>query len=236
MGIINTITNINRYFYRGNSKTHLPVKITLLRPFAPILLTQPSLVRLGGWPRRMARGSLAATRKRPQNHRFFQAKQFCYCLFIVVILGGCYASPAWHVTHQTGSQKEFDSARLSYPIRDKVNEVAVEMIYTKNSLRTYLAVLSHLIPPHQGNEKEARVVIRTPSEQITGVAHRHAGGQRVTLPESLQQTVIDHLLEGNPVTIELVGYSTTLKPTDFKTFYQKLNQAPVKLPIQIGLS
>lgn len=156
--------------------------------------------------------------------------------FILVILGGCYSSPAWHVTHQSGSQKEFDSARLSYPVRDKVNEVAVEMIYAKNSLRTYLAVLSQKIPPYQGNEKEACVVIKTPSEQITGVAHRHAGGQRATLPENLQQIVIDHLLQGSPVTIELVGYSTTLKPADFKTFYEKLNQKPVKLPIQIGLT
>ena len=155
---------------------------------------------------------------------------------ILILLGGCYSSPAWHVTHQPGSQKEFDSARLSYPIRDKVNEVAVEMIYTKNSLRTYLTVLSHTIPPYQGNEKEARVVIKTLSEQMTGVAHRHAGGQRVTLPESLQQTVIDLLIQGSAVTIELVGYSTTLKPNDFKSFYQKLNQTPLKLPIQIGLS
>ncbi|OGN65316.1 MAG: hypothetical protein A3E80_03850, partial [Chlamydiae bacterium RIFCSPHIGHO2_12_FULL_49_9] len=54
----------------------MPVKIALLRSFASQLLTQPTR----GWARRRDRGGHAATRKWPQNHRFFWAKQFCNCL------------------------------------------------------------------------------------------------------------------------------------------------------------
>lgn len=44
---------------RGNCKTHLSVKIALLKPFASLLLSQP----LVGWLRRMNRGGIAATLK-----------------------------------------------------------------------------------------------------------------------------------------------------------------------------
>ncbi len=89
---------------RANCKTHLPVKIALLRPFASILLGRPTR----GRPRRMDCGSSpvraqgrftcsalrrstgpsrdsAATRKWPQNHRFFRAKQFCNCLILLLV-------------------------------------------------------------------------------------------------------------------------------------------------------
>ncbi|HSX37788.1 MAG TPA: hypothetical protein VLE95_03045, partial [Chlamydiales bacterium] len=39
-----------------------------------------------GRSRRIDRGSYAATRKWPQNHRFFQAKQFCNCLLSLFVL------------------------------------------------------------------------------------------------------------------------------------------------------
>ncbi len=69
-----------RVIFRGKCKTHLPVIIALLRPFASILFGRPTR----GRPHRMDRGSSAATRKWPQNHRFFRAKQFCTCLFVLL--------------------------------------------------------------------------------------------------------------------------------------------------------
>ncbi len=155
-------------------------------------------------------------------------------VFLLLFLCSCGPSPEWRVSHQKGTQKEFDSARLSYPIRDKVNGMAVEMVYSKESFRTYLEVHSQMIPPHLGNPKEALVKITTPGQTIHGIAHRHQGGQRATLPAELHTILVNHLLSGTPVTIELIGYSTTLQPHDFALSYQEMRKAPVNIPIQFS--
>ena len=154
-------------------------------------------------------------------------------IFLLLFLWGCQSSSAWHVSHQKGSQKEFDSSRLSYPVHDRVNGVAVEMIYAKKGLRTYLDVYSQMIPPHQGNGKEAFVKIKAAEQTYQGIAHRHQGGQRATLPAELQQIVVDHLLKGSPVTIELIGYSTTLLPHNFLLSYEEMKSAPLNIPVQL---
>ncbi len=154
-------------------------------------------------------------------------------LAVLLVLWGCQSSPSWYVSHQEGAEKQFESARLAYPVRDKVNEVAVEMIYAKESTRTYLSVLSHKIPPYQGNPKEARVTLKIAEKTIEGVAHRHQGGQRALLPMDLQEVLIHHLLEGTPVTVQLDGYSTTLEPEQFALSYQEMQKTPLNIPVQL---
>jgi hypothetical protein len=154
-------------------------------------------------------------------------------ILVVLLLWGCTSAPAWQISHQKGSQKEFDSARLSYPVRDRVNGLAVEMIYAKKSFRTYLEVHSQMIPPYQGNPKDAFVKLKTSDKTLQGIAHRHQGGQRVTLTPELQKALVDTLLSGSPVTIELVGYSTTLQPEEFTLSYQKMQNKPLNIPIQL---
>ena len=151
--------------------------------------------------------------------------------FLLLFLYGCQSPNHWQVSHQKGSQKEFDSAKISYPVRDKVNGVAVEMIYAKEGLRTYLEVHSQMIPPYQSDLKKALVKIKTSGKTLQGVAHRHQGGQRASLPHDLQQAIVDSLLGGHPVTIELIGYSTTLQPHDFALSYSELRKAPSNIPL-----
>lgn len=152
---------------------------------------------------------------------------------LLTLLTGCGASSPWRVSHLQGSQKGFDSARLIYPIRDIVNGVSIEMIYSKDQLRTYVSVCSQTIPPLGGNVKKAFVALKISDQTFQGVAHRHEGGQRVLLPTELQDLLIQNLLDGKPVTIELQGYSTTLNPDQFGAEYQKLRKAPFHVPIQL---
>lgn len=154
-------------------------------------------------------------------------------LAVLLFLWGCQSSPTWVVSHQEGAEKQFESARLTYPVRDKVNEVAVEMIYAKESTRTYLSVLSHKIPPYQGNPKEARVTLKIADQTLQGVAYRHQGGQRASLPQELQEVLIQHLLAGTPVTVQLDGYSTILEPEQFALSYQEMQKMPLNIPVQL---
>lgn len=107
------------------------------------------------------------------------------------------------------------------------------MIYAQDSLRTYVAVHSQTIPPFKGNTKEAFISLKVLDQSFQGVGHRHAGGQRVLLPAELQNILIQNLLGGKPITIQLQGYSTTVEPDQFAAEYQKLKKAPFNFPIQL---
>jgi hypothetical protein len=151
---------------------------------------------------------------------------------LLVFLTNCSSSSPWNLSYLKGSQQAFDSVRLSYPVHDVVNQVAIEMIYANNSLRTYLVVYSHPIPPYLGNPQEAVVTLKTEAKVYRAIAYRHQGGQRIGLPSDLQQTLIDALLNENSVTLELQKYSTTLHPKQFIAAYHQLYKAPLNLPVQ----
>ena len=150
-------------------------------------------------------------------------------LLLLFTLFGCYETSPWNVSYLEGG----DSSRVSCLTRDKVNGVGVEMVYAKNSLRTYLEVHSQSIPPYRGNEQEALVILKTATQVIRTVASRHAGGQRLLLPSDSQQILIDNLLEGESVTIELQGYRQTLSPDHFSNKFSKIKKIPLNIPIQL---
>ncbi len=154
-------------------------------------------------------------------------------LLLALLLTGCQTSPSWQVTHLEGQDPIYDSARLSYPVRDIVNEIGVEMICTQGQVNTYLEVHSHEIPPYQGNPVEARVALKIDGKTTTGVALRREGGQRLLLPSSLQELLVEALKQRQSVTILLDGYSTTLSAEHFAKQYQMLHSKPFKFPLKL---
>lgn len=150
-------------------------------------------------------------------------------ILLVLALFGCATSSPWNVSYLQGA----GSSRLSSPAHDRVNGVGVEMVYTQNSLRTYLEVHSQTIPPYHGNDKEAIITLKTTDQTFHAIAHRHAGGQRLLLPADLQQILIDNLLSNQPVTIELQGYRETLSPEHFSDKYHRIKKPSLNVPIQL---
>ena len=153
-------------------------------------------------------------------------------LLLALLLTGCQTSPSWQVTHLEGQDPIYDSARLSYPVRDIVNEIGVEMICTQGQVNTYLEVHSHAIPSYQGNPTQARVALKIDGKTTPGIALRREGGQRVRLPSSLHELLVEALKQKRPVTILLDGYSTTLDANHFAKHYETLLSKPFKLPFK----
>ena len=89
--------------------------------------------------------------------------------------------------------KESNSARLSYPVEDPVNGIGIEMIAAQGLVSTYLEVHSQKVPAYQGNPKEALVIMKIDGKTFQGIANRHEGGQRVSLPPQLHQLLIESL-------------------------------------------
>lgn len=78
----------------ANCKTHLPVKIALLKLVEFIFFARPAR----GRAHRMNHGSFAATLFQHQNHRFFRVKQFCNWLWLLLlfpILASCLEVQPW---------------------------------------------------------------------------------------------------------------------------------------------
>jgi hypothetical protein len=150
-------------------------------------------------------------------------------IFFVVLmtLWACQPPPAWQVTHR------HDSVHLSSPLYDRVNELSVEMVCLQDQVVTYLEVHTHAIPPYQGDAGKARITLKTDKQTFSGIGKRHTGGQRVSLPETLQQILLESLRQNSPVTILLEGYSTTLDASSFAKYYKALKSKPLKLPIKL---
>lgn len=145
-------------------------------------------------------------------------------VLLLLSLASCQTTPSWQVSHI----EAHDSARLSYAVRDIVNEIGVEICQVRGQVTTYLEVHSQTIPPYQGNPGEALVKMKIEEKVITGVAKRHEGGQRLTLPVQLQECLMESLKSGKNVTILLKGYSTKLDAHLFQEQYQTLSQKPRK--------
>ncbi|MBS0648761.1 MAG: hypothetical protein JSS10_06015 [Verrucomicrobia bacterium] len=152
---------------------------------------------------------------------------------LLLTLCACESSKSWEVSHVQAGQKEYNSSRLSYPIRDIVNGIGVEMICTQGQVKTYLEVHAQTIPPYQGNPKEALVIMKVKDKTFQGIAHRHEGGQRVSLPPQLHQLLIESLQLNAPVTVMLEGYFATLDPKEFPEQFQELQTEPMKNPLQL---
>jgi hypothetical protein len=138
----------------------------------------------------------------------------------------CAAKSQWEVSHIKGGSAEFNSSRLAYHSEDRVNGIDLEFLKTKDSLNLYLHVHSRPIPCFQDSPKKAKVTVQAEDKSYTFSALRHEGGQRLLLPSSIQEIIIETLKNGMPVVIHLEGYDVSIEPACFSDFFYKLHYPP----------
>ncbi len=154
-------------------------------------------------------------------------------VFLLLFLLGCESNKSWEVSHVQAGKKDYNSSRLSYPVHDTVNGIGIEMICAQGLINTYLEVHAQQVPAYQGNDKEALVILKIEGKTFQGIGHRHAGGQRVSLPPQLQQLLTESLQLNQPVMVMLEGFFTTLEPKEFSEQFRELQSEPIKNPFQL---
>ncbi|NGX59213.1 MAG: hypothetical protein KR126chlam3_00360 [Chlamydiae bacterium] len=143
-------------------------------------------------------------------------------LLLTLLTTSCQRHSQWQYHHI--NEKTANATRVLYRSTDPVQGIDVEMIEADGQLATYLQVHSQpLLPSHEDPQK-TEVKIYTTHGEKTFLAHYHLGEQRVRLSEVLQAELISVLKEGNPVTLELVGYRETIDPSHFQKVFQRSNQ------------
>jgi len=163
-----------------------------------------------------------------------KASLFWRGTLVVLLLSSCSSSDSWAVSYLDGKGRS--SSKLVYAARDIVNGVDLEFLRVGEELHTYLQVHSQMIPAFNGNAKEALVTFNINGTTHSGVAYRHEGGQRILLPEPLQNLLIEALKENKSVKIELQGYQATIEPGEFHKRLGDLNSNPIRNPFNIPLN
>ncbi|MBS0616347.1 MAG: hypothetical protein JSR58_07350 [Verrucomicrobia bacterium] len=153
-------------------------------------------------------------------------------MILLLLLCSCAAQNNWQVSHlQTGSSK-FDSSRIVFPTRDLVSGIDLELTRSSDQIFAHLQVHTDAITPYQEHPREALVRLTVQNQIIEGIAHRHEGGQRLLLTETLQEPLLAALQKGEDVKIELMGYRTIISHAGFATSYAALQQTPFRNPLQ----
>ena len=155
-----------------------------------------------------------------------------FLLWLLAAMSSCAQSGSWQVSHlQTGSSK-YDSSRLYFPAADAISGIDVEMIRSDSEIFVYLLVQNYEIEPYQDNPKEAIVRLMFDDQTIDAVCHRHEGGQRLFLPDSLKQPLLSALQEEKDVTLQLAGFRSTISGRGFPSSFAALLKTPLRNPLQ----
>ncbi len=153
-------------------------------------------------------------------------------MIFLFLLCSCGTQSSWQVSHLQTGNSAFDSSRVLFSSNDPVNGLDVELIRSDGQIFAYLQVHTQETIPYEDNPKEAIVRLIMQDKTIESIAHRHEGGQRLLLTEPLKQTLLDALKLEKDVTIELMGYRTTLSGKGFLDSYAALQKTPLRNPLQ----
>lgn len=154
-------------------------------------------------------------------------------LLSLVLMASCAKSTSWKADHIHTGDTAYNSTKLFYPTRDRVNGADVEILFVEDHITSYLQVHSQMIPPYQGNPKEALVSFKVGDVVFSGVAQRHEGGQRVRLTPDLQEQLLQALQAKKSVQLQLEGYQTLITAEEFPKLFQESQKTPIRNPFQL---
>ncbi len=154
----------------------------------------------------------------------------------ILVLSSCERQDPWTLQTIRAGNSDFNSSKLAYATEDQVNGLDLEILSSKKELRIALLVHSHPVPAYDLDEKKALVKISSPEKQIVTLASRREGGQRLILPEKVHPFILSTLKNGEPLTLQVPGYKSTVMPKKFSTLLEKLEHpSPFELIIHLPM-
>ena len=156
-----------------------------------------------------------------------------------MLLAGCASKQGWNHTAIQSGNKEYNTHRLVYPVKNPFRNLEIEFCRIGEFTTVYINVHSHYIPPLPEDEKKALIFIKTKGKHITLIGDLLEGGQRLKLPPLASKHLIDALRSSKNVTISLDSrYETPLDTTAFKEEYRKFMKelSPLTSNRPVGLA
>lgn len=152
----------------------------------------------------------------------------------LLLTTGCINSHPWILQRIAAGDVQYDSRRVIYPARDKVNDIEVEILKTQNLCVLSLAVHGQPVPSCENDPSHTFVNVRIGEKSFRELASLHAGGQRIKLSTDLQQAILAQFRTGGAVEIELPGYKKKIAAGNFPDLAGQLDEPPLfENPIQL---
>ena len=140
---------------------------------------------------------------------------------LLIFFCSCTSNKRWSETAIQTGHDNYNSERLVYTVDNPFREVEIEVARIDELTTIFLNVHSGHIPALEGDSKKAAIHIKTHDREITLIADRLEGGQRLKLPPLASKHLIDALFSSNLVTLTIdPHYETSLDTTLFKAKYK----------------
>ncbi len=147
--------------------------------------------------------------------------------FLLILLSCSSRPSAWQTDRIVTSDSKYDSSKLTFHAKDRINGIDLEILKTEKTSHLYLIVHSAPVPPYKKDPKSALVTFFKEGNKEIFIAHRHEGGQRLRVPDALFEKIINALEQKESLVITLEGYSTEVNATEFPKFYKEIQSNPL---------
>lgn len=129
---------------------------------------------------------------------------------LLLLLTACSTPQAWTTAAVVTKKHQFDSTRVKLDSKNTLTGIGVEFLQGNFGTIGYLTVAARSIPPFQGDEERAIVVMAIGEEKLPFEAHRLRGGQKLRLPDEATEKLLTHLRDGEEITLYLEGFMERL--------------------------
>lgn len=140
-------------------------------------------------------------------------------LFLNSCSSGC--GQQWCCVSQQISPSDYSSRRIYLPANNGFNQMEVELVQTRCSLRMYINSHSLEIPSEPNDPYSAQVFVSFRSHSFTTRFDRLVGGHRLLVPDTVRDQIVDSLLAGQPVYIRVGAFEADIMPDKFAAIYNK---------------
>lgn len=142
---------------------------------------------------------------------------------IPLINACCPSSPCqWQSECAIACNPNQSSARMYLCPANEFAGLELEFVVNACELRLYLNVFGLEIPPDPCDTAYSRVYISFRDHSYTFLAQRFIGGQRLLIPEKVQEEIIDYLQRDQPVFIQVDRYQSDIYPENFLKIFSRM--------------
>lgn len=117
------------------------------------------------------------------------------------------------------------SGRIYLCASNQFSGLEIELVRTLCDLRMYVNVFGLEIPPDCNDPTVSKIYLSFKDHSYTCLAPRFTGGQRLLIPESARDEIIDYLSCEQPVFIRVGRYEADIYPDRFLEVYNRLTSA-----------
>lgn len=153
-----------------------------------------------------------------------------YIFPLCVLLSSCInpdKSRRWELLTDVTWKSNFNSARLILGVDNKTSYLSIEISRTHEKVYIYLNLLLFPAEPLKDNPHFTSATLLIDNDSYTIFPFKLVGGQKLLLPDEIATLLIDALLEGKSVQINIGRSSIHLLTEGFEEAYKALMELPL---------